>query len=257
VAGDLTEHAQRNRAQWDVWAKDYVEPGRRAWAQQEINWGVWGIPESELNVLDDVSGKDVLEAGCGTAYWSAWFARRGARVTGLDNSPKQLETARAFQAEFGLEFPLHLGSAEDMPFDDASFDLVLSEYGASIWCDPYLWIPEAARVLRPGGQLVFLVNGAIAMLCSPDAEEPPGETLLRPYIGMHRFTWSSDDSVEFHLPHGKWIELLRDTGFDVEALVELQAPESAPPHRYPTLPSAEWAHNWPSEEVWSARKRSG
>jgi SAM-dependent methyltransferase len=82
-----------------------------------------------------------------------------------------------------------------MPFDDASFDIVFSEYGASIWCDPYVWIPEAARVLRPGGQLAFLANAAIAMLCSPDAQEPPGATLLRPYFGMHRFTWSDDDSA--------------------------------------------------------------
>ena len=54
------------------------------------------------------------------------------------------------------------------PFPDASFDLAISEYGASIWCDPYRWIPEAARLLRPGGQLIFLVNGTLHMLCTPD-----------------------------------------------------------------------------------------
>src|SRR3972149_12152850 len=106
----LTEHARRNRAQWDIWAADYFESGKRAWAQDEMTWGIWSVPESDLRVLDDVSGKDVLEAGCGTAYWSAWFARRGARVVGLDNSPKQLESARTFQNEHRLEFPLHLGS---------------------------------------------------------------------------------------------------------------------------------------------------
>jgi SAM-dependent methyltransferase len=141
-----------------------------------------------------------------------------------------------------------------MPFEDASFDVVFSEYGASIWCDPYLWIPQAARVLRPGGQLVFLANSALVMLCSPDALEPTGETLLRPYFGMHRFEWSSDDSVEFHLPHGEWIRLLRATGFDIEALIEIQAPKGATPHRYESLPTVEWAQRWPSEEIWKARK---
>jgi SAM-dependent methyltransferase len=251
---ELTEHARRNRAQWDAWAADYVEAGERAWASQDMTWGVWSVPESQLRVLGDVSGKRVLEAGCGTAYWSAWFARRGAAVTGLDNSPKQLETARALQVEHGLEFPLHLGTAEAMPFEDGSFDLVFSEYGASIWCDPYLWIPEAARVLAPGGQIVFLVNAVIFMLCASDIEEPPGTALRRPYFGMHRFEWPDDDSVEFHLPHGEMIRLLSDCGLQVEALVEVQAPEGAKPHRYPSLPTPDWARQWPSEEIWKARK---
>lgn len=255
MSNELTEHAQRNRAQWDAWAPDWVESGRRAWASTEITWGMWQVPESELQVLDDVAGKDVLEAGCGTAYWSAWLARRGGRVVGLDNSPKQLETARALQQEHGVEFPLHLGTAEAMPFEDASFDIVFSEYGASIWCDPYLWIPEAVRVLRPGGQLAFLVRSALSMLCAPDTNEPPTDRMLRPYFGMHRFEWpEEDDSVEFHLNHGDWICLLRESGMDVEALIEVQAPEGAKPHRYPSLPSPEWARKWPSEEIWKARK---
>jgi SAM-dependent methyltransferase len=175
-------------------------------------------------------------------------------VVGLDNSPKQLETARMLQREHQLEFPLHLGSAEEMPFEDQSFDVVFSEYGASIWCDPYLWIPEAARVLRPGGQLAFLANSALVMLCSRDALEPTGEKLLRPYFGMHRFEWSTDDSVEFHLPHGEWIRFLREAGFEVEGLIEVQAPEGGKPHRYDSLPTVEWARQWPSEEIWKARK---
>lgn len=254
---ELTEHARRNRAQWDIWAAEYLEAGKQAWASNQPTWGVWSVPEAELHVLDDVTGKDVLEAGCGTAYWSAWLARRGARVVGLDNSPKQLKSARLLQQEHGLEFPLHLGTAESMLFEDESFDLVLSEYGASIWCDPYFWIPEAARVLRPGGQLALLANSALVMLCSSDAPEPTGEQLLRPYFGMHRFEWSDDDSVEFHLPHGEWISLLRANGLDVEGLIEIQAPADAEPHRYPGLPSADWAQKWPSEEIWKARKRVG
>jgi SAM-dependent methyltransferase len=250
----LSEHARRNRAQWDVWADEYIEPGKRAWASDDPTWGIWRVREADLSVLDDAAGKDVLEAGCGTAYFSAWLARRGGRVVGLDNSPKQLETARALQQEHGVSFPLHLGSAEEMPFEDNSFDMVISEYGASIWCDPYLWIPEAARVLRPGGQLAFLTNSYLVMLCSPDALEPTGVTLLRPHFGMHRFEWSDDDSVEFHIPHGEWIALLRENGFEVEALLELQAPEDAAPHRYDSLPTLEWARRWPSEEIWKARK---
>ena len=92
------------------------------------------------------------------------------------------------------------GDAELLPFADASFDFAISEYGAAIWCDPYRWLPEAARVLRPGGRLVFLGNATLLMLCVPDEDGVPAtERLLRPQRGMHRFEWPDDPGVEFHL----------------------------------------------------------
>jgi SAM-dependent methyltransferase len=251
----LSEHAKRNRAAWDEWAPEWVESGRRNWAG-EPTWGIWGIPESELGLVPDVEGKDVLELGCGTAYWSAWLARRGARVVGLDNSEQQLETARQLQQEFALAFPLIHASAEDIPLPDESFDVIWSEYGACLWADPYLWIPEAARLLRPGGLIEFMTNGAILMLCMPEDDSPALDRLLRDYFGMHRFEWPEEDqSVEFHLGYGDWIRLFREHGFEVEDLREIQAPEDAEPTRFGYV-SPEWARRWPSEEVWRARKRA-
>jgi SAM-dependent methyltransferase len=253
---ELPEHVRRNRARWDQWALEYEEPGRHNWASDEPVWGIWRVPESQVQMLpDDVNGLDVIELGCGTAYVSAWLARRGARPVGIDNSEAQLATAKRFQAEFGLDFPLLHGNAEEVPFPDQSFDLAISEYGASIWCDPYKWIPEASRLLRPGGRLIFLVNGTLLMLCAPDEEDlPAGDRLLRPYFGMHRFEWPDDDSIEFHLPHGEMIALLRRSGFGVEELVEIRPPDGSTTHyRFVTL---EWAQRWPCEEVWKARKTS-
>jgi len=251
----LPEHVRRNRAQWTRWAPEYAERAARAWAREEFTWGVWGVPERELGVFPEpVEGLDVAELGCGTAYVSAWLARQGARAVGVDVTPAQLETARAMQERFGLEFPLVEASAESVPLDDASFDLVVSEYGASIWADPYWWVPEAARLLRPGGLLVFLVNGTLSVLCAQDEEVPPGPELRRPYFGMHRFEWPEDDSVEFHLGYGDWIRLLSECGCEVLDLVELQAPQEGEPHVYPGLPERWWARRWPSEEIWKARK---
>jgi SAM-dependent methyltransferase len=134
-------------------------------------------------------------------------------------------------------------------------DLAVSEYGASIWSDPYLWIPEAARLLRPGGELVFLCNSVLCMLCSPD-EGSVGEQLVRPQFGMHRFEWrGEEEGVEFHLAHGDMLRLLCETGFEVEGLWELQAPETAQDHAYYDFVSADWARKWPAEEIWKARKR--
>ncbi len=254
---NLPEHVQRNRVEWDTWATGYAEWAPRAWSQEHITWGTFSIPESGTHALpESVAGMDAIELGCGTGYVSAWLARLGAKPVGIDNSPKQLETARAMQERFGIEFPLLLGNAEDVPFPDASFDLAISEYGASIWCDPYRWIPEASRLLRPGGLLVFLCNGVLVPLCSaPDslAEDEISTCLERPLFGMHRFEWTDDTSVEFHLPHGEMIRLLRSSGFEIEQLIELQPAEDA----VATVHSValEWARQWPSEEIWVARKR--
>lgn len=248
------DYLARNRHAWDQRAEKYAEGGHRHWQLTEPHWGIWNIPESDVHVLPPVAGKDVIELGCGTAYVSAWLARRGARVVGIDNSPEQLANARRFQREFDLRFPLVLAAAESVPFPGERFDVAISEYGASIWCDPYLWIPEASRLLRPGGQLIFLVNGTIQVLCVPDTEDQPStDQLLRPYFGMHRFEWPGDSSVEFHLGYGDWIRVLRRHRFDVEDLIEIQPPEGASTRDpYVTL---EWARRWPTEEIWKVRKR--
>jgi SAM-dependent methyltransferase len=247
---NLSDHARANRDAWGAQAAGYEPSGRRNWATDKITWGLWDVPEATLKSLPPVDGLDVIELGCGTAYVSAWLARRGARPVGIDVTPQQLATARALQAEHGLEFPLIEGSAEAVPRPDDSFDFAISEYGASIWCDPYAWIPEAARLLRPGGRLWFLVNSPFLMLCTHDEDEPAGQTLAHPHFGMRRFGWS-DGSVEFHLPHGELIALLRRCGLTIEALHELQAPEGTTKDAdYVTL---EWARRWPSEEVWVAR----
>jgi SAM-dependent methyltransferase len=250
----VSDHVLRNRLAWDEWAADYAGPGLRGWAADEPSWGIWSVPEAQAGVLPAaLSGQDSIELGCGTGYVSAWLARRGARPVGVDNSAAQLTTARALQERFGLRFPLIHASAEQAPFADASFDLVISEYGASIWCDPYVWIPEAARLLRPGGELIFLANSVLLMLTIPDQDGLPAtDRLLRPYFGMHRFEWPDDHSVEFHLGHGDLIRLLRRCGLHVADLLELRPlPGATASHPLATF---EWARQWPCEEVWKARK---
>jgi SAM-dependent methyltransferase len=249
---DLPQHVQRNRAVWDDWAKNYIAPGEAAWAHTTPTWGIWGVAESEVHMLDDLEGKDAIELGCGTAYISAWMTRRGARVVGIDNSEAQLATARRLQREHGLEFPLLHGTAEEVPYPDQSFDFAISEYGASIWADPYRWVPEAARLLRPGGRLVFLVNSYLMALCMPPEDDVAAtDRMLRPAFGLHQIEWP-DSSINFYLPHGDWIRLLRHCGFEIEDLIELRPLETATT-RYPFV-TLEWARRWPCEEVWKARR---
>jgi SAM-dependent methyltransferase len=193
-----------------------------------------------------------VELGCGTAYFSAWLAKRGARPVGVDPTPAQLATARELQPEFGLEFSLVEAVAEDVPLPDASFDLAVSEYGASIWADPGRWLPEAARLLRPGGRLVFLRNGTVSMLCMDLAAVT--EQLQRSYRDLRRIHWPDTDEVVFHAPPGELIDLLRENAFTLERLVELYAPEGAKTNETYSYVTPEWAQRWPVEELWVARR---
>ena len=246
----------RNRELWTRSNAEYADDhGRASWAATEISWGIWGLPEAEVGALAgiELEGADVVDLGCGTGYFSAWLARRGARPVGVDVTPAQLDTARRLQREHGLEFPLVEADAADTGLPAASFDLALSEYGASIWADPARWIPEAARLLRPDGRLVLLRNSTLVILCSDD-EEPALERLVQSQFGMYRFEWPQG-GVEYHLPHGEWIRLLRQNGFEIEALHELQAPPDAQAHEYYGYVTADWGRRWPAEEIWRARKR--
>jgi SAM-dependent methyltransferase len=245
----------RNVQRWTESNAQYTD-GRaaRSWARDGVGWGLWGIPEEEVGALGNVAGLDVVELGCGTAYFSARLAKLGARPVGVDPTPAQLATARRMQEETGIAFPLVEAPGERVPLPDASFDLAVSEYGASIWADPYLWVPEAARLLRPGGRLVFLRNTPLVILCAPDTGQVD-EHLHRPQFGMFRFEWPDDVGVEFHLAHGDWIRLLRGNGFTIEDLIELQAPAEAEEHVFYDFVTPEWARQWPAEEIWVARKR--
>ena len=247
-------YVRGNAAVWDARREDQLVVARRGWTAEEPAWGIYGIAERHLHLLPEaLEGARVAELGCGTAYVSAWLARSGARPVGIDPAAGQLAIAREFQEEFGLRFPLVRAAGEAVPLTSSSFDLVISEYGAAIWADPYRWVPEAARLLRPGGDLVFLGNSTLLMLCMPDEDGLPATARLRrPQFGMHRFEWPDDPSVEFHLGHGEWIRLLRANGLEVLDLVELRPPEDAASH-YPFVDTA-WARQWPCEEVWRARR---
>jgi SAM-dependent methyltransferase len=253
---DTRADLDRNRALWALVNAQFTdEHAARAWAAGELTWGLFGVPERDLGVLGDVTGLDVVELGCGTAYLSAQLARRGARPVGLDLSPAQLASAARCQERLGPAFPLVEADAEAVPLRDASFDLVVSEYGASVWCDPERWVAESARLLRPGGRLVFLTNSVLATLCVPEDEGFAQERLLRPQRGLRRVAWPGG-GVEFHPSHGDWVRVLRANGFVVEALHELYAPADVETHEYYAIATAGWARRWPAEDLWAARLSS-
>ncbi len=241
-----------NRALWSIVNERFTDAAAdEMWARPDPVWGLFAVPERDLGVLGDVRGLDVAELACGTAYFSAWLARAGARTVAVDLSGEQLATARRLQRAVGPVFGLLQGDGERVPLASGRFDLVVSEHGAAAWCDPERWLPEAARLLRPGGRLVFLTNSHLSALCVPAEEGVAEERLLRGQREAYRVRWPGG-GVEFHPSHGDWVRLLRRSGFVVEALHEIYAPPDRDDHPYYEIVSSAWAAQWPAEELWVA-----
>ena len=216
-----------------------------------MSWGTFHVPEKKLRLLGNVRGKDVLELGCGAARWSIALARNGARVVGVDVSPRRLDQARELAHAAGVNLTLIEASAETIPLPDGSFDLVFCDFGAMNFADPFRTIPEAARLLRPSGQLTFCTWSPIRMAFFDTRDERVAPRPRRNYFRMHKV--DGGQAVEFQLPYGEWVRLFRDNGFEVERLVELPAP----PHlrsSYLSRREARWGLSLPLESIWSVRK---
>ncbi len=249
----LSEHAVRNRESWNADSDTYqAEHGAQLAASGGLAWGVWRIPEAELGVLGVVENRDILELGCGAAQWSIALAKRGARPVGLDLSESQLACARVLMAEAGVDFPLVHASAEAVPLPDASFDIVFCDYGAMTFADPYLTVPEAARLLRGGGLLAFSGATPILQMCYPEDDDQPGDRLLSEYFGM-RAAIPYEGYVEFVLPYGEWIRLFRANGLLIEDLIEIR-PEAQAVSSYRDDIDRAWYRRWPGEQIWKVRK---
>jgi ubiquinone/menaquinone biosynthesis C-methylase UbiE len=249
---DLTDEARRNREYWDRASREYHDRNA-AFIERGLAWGLWQIPEAELQILGDLVGRDVLELGCGEAEWSRALARLGARPVGLDNSAERLRFAREAMARDGLDFPLVHAGAERIPLPDESFDAVFCDWGAMTFADPFRVVPEVTRVLRPGGIFAFSGATPFAWLCLDEPADTYDERLQRDYFGMHR--WDTPEGfVEFNLPYGEWIRLFRANGLAVERLVEVRPPEGAA-STFRTAAETAWARRWPIEQIWVTHKR--
>jgi len=244
-----------NRALWAVMNERFTDGAAdEMWSRPDLAWGIFAVPEQSIGVLGPVQGLDVVELACGTAYFSAWLVRAGANTVAVDLSHEQLMTARRMQTRVGPVFPLIQGDGEQVPLASGRYDLVVSEHGAAAWCDPQRWLPEAARLLRPGGRLVFLTNSHLSALCVPAAEGVAGERLLRGQREAYRVQWPGG-GVEFHPSHGDWVRLLRGSGFAVVAMHEIYAPPESNDHSFYEIVSKEWATRWPAEELWVAERQ--
>jgi SAM-dependent methyltransferase len=249
------DDVRTNLASWEHDSDAYQARNREQLGRERLAWGVWDVPEDEIRALGDVDGVDALELGCGGAQFGLRVAALGARVIGLDFSENQLRHAVRNVRGEGARFPLVRGDAEELPFADESFDLVFCDHGATTFTDPHRTIPEAARVLRGKGRLVFNISTPVICMCWGDDDEPPRRELRREYFSLGRIEYDDADgrSVEWQLGYGDWIRLFRSSGFVVEDLIELRPPADAST-TYQDYAPLDWARDFPGEHIWKLRK---
>jgi SAM-dependent methyltransferase len=134
----------------------------------------------------------VLDVGCGTGVVTVTAARLGARATGLDLTPALLERARENAKIAGVEIDWHEGDAENLPFQSANFDVVVSQFGHMFAPRPDVAIAEMLRVLKPGGTIAFatwppeLFTGRMFIVTARYAPAPPPGVAPPPQWGDPR-----------------------------------------------------------------------
>jgi SAM-dependent methyltransferase len=114
-----------------------------------------GGAEAFVDRLAFPAGTSVLDIACGTGNTAIPLARRGCVVTGVDIATNLLAQARERAAAEGLTITFDEGDAEQLPYPDASFDAIVTMFGAMFAPRPELVAAEFARVLRPGGRLAM------------------------------------------------------------------------------------------------------
>jgi SAM-dependent methyltransferase len=241
-----------NRRHWNEISRAYqAEFDPQIGAAPRL-WGMFSIPDGELGALGDITGKRVLELGCGAGQWAAVLAAEGVQVAGLDLAEAQLAAAVERMAAAGVRFPVAQGAAEHLPFRSASFDLVFCDHGGLSWAAPRFAVPEVARVLRGGGRLVFTVASPWFEVCYDQSAGEVTGRLRRDYFGLGAVP-EEGGATSYQLGYGDWIRTLRGAGLIVEDLIEPR-PDAAARSGYFHADPPDWAHRWPAEMLWVARK---
>jgi len=139
---------------WNIISRSYQEKTKIS--VEDVHYGPISSGESELKLLGDVKGKDVLEIGCGGGQNAIVLRKWGARSVGLDISEEQIKHARKLAKREEVEVPFHFGNMEDLSmFQRESFDIVLSSFAIGYVESLSRTFHEVFRVLRKRGLFVF------------------------------------------------------------------------------------------------------
>jgi ubiquinone/menaquinone biosynthesis C-methylase UbiE len=225
---DAASTAHANRRWWDGEADTYHGEHGTFLGASDFVWCPERLREADAHLLGDVSGKRILEVGCGAAMCSRWLADRGAHAVASDISAGMLRHARSYNAETGTDVPLVQADAQRLPFADAAFDLAFTSFGAVPFvADSALLMREVARVLRPGGRWVYSTTHPLRW-CFPDDPGPDGLTASMPYWDRRPYVEYAEDGTPVYVEHHRTlsdrVRELADAGFRLLDIVEPEWP---------------------------------
>jgi 2-polyprenyl-3-methyl-5-hydroxy-6-metoxy-1,4-benzoquinol methylase len=228
---DELEASRANRIDWDASADDYQAEHGSFLRDVGFVWCPEGLDESEAGLLGELSGRRVLEVGCGAAQCSRWMNTQGATTVGFDLSVRQLQHSRRIDQESGVAVPVACATVTALPFADQAFDIVCSAFGALPFVvDIGRALSEMARVVHPGGLVAFSVVHPLRRMF-PDDPTTEGLHATRSYFDRRSYVETdgvgSPTYVEPHHTLGDWIDAITSAGLVVERIIE---PEWPPRH---------------------------
>lgn len=220
--------ARANRSWWDAAADEYHAEHGEFLGVADFVWCPERLREQDARLLGDVSGRRVLEVGCGSAMCSRWLRTQGARPMAFDLSAGMLGHARAGNLTTGIPVPLVQADATRLPFRDGCFDLAFTAFGAVPFVvDSAAVMREVARVLRPDGRWVFATTHPIRW-SFPDDPGPGGLTATMPYWDRTPYVEHDESGaptyVEQHRTLGDRVREITAAGFALVELIEPQWP---------------------------------
>ncbi len=225
-AAQPSDLIRANRGWWSANADEYFAEHGAFLGDTDLVWGPEGVTEADLGLLGEVRGRDVLEFGCGGAQGVRYVRSRGGRGVGLDLAEGMLRVARGLDARHAVATPLVQADATALPFADASFDVVFSAYGATPFiADLPGLVAGCARVLRPGGRLVYSTSHPIRW-AFPDG--PSSLTASMSYFDRAPYTESRGGRLEYaewHHTISDHVRAVAEAGLRLLDLVEPEWPE--------------------------------
>ncbi|WP_246158089.1 class I SAM-dependent methyltransferase [Catellatospora sichuanensis] len=223
------ENLRASRGWWDADADNYQSEHGEFLGEADFVWCPEGLREADAKLLGDVSGRRVLELGCGAAAAARWLAAQGADVVAMDLSAGMLRHAAEAAARTGIAVPLVQADACALPFADGAFDVACTAFGAVPFVDDSaLVMREVFRVLKPGGRWVFSVTHPMRWIFLDDPTEGGLRAVhsyfdRRPYVEYDEH--GAATYVEHHRTMGDRLRELLGAGFTLVDLIEPEWPE--------------------------------
>ncbi|SCL15705.1 Methyltransferase domain-containing protein [Micromonospora nigra] len=225
---DDAEARRANRRWWDADADAYQAEHGDFLGDLDFVWCPEGVREADARLLGELTGRRVLELGCGAASCARWLATQGARPVAVDLSAGMLRHAALAADRTGVRVPLAQADALALPFADAAFDTACTAFGAVPFvADSAALMREVHRVLRPGGRWVFSVTHPMRWIFLDDPGVG-GLTAVHSYFDRSPYVEQDEHGeatyVEQHRTLGDRIGELVAAGFRLTNLVEPEWP---------------------------------